>query len=330
MKTFIRVLIIIAGIIVLLAIIGFMLPRKMRIERSLFIKASPEVAYNQVNYLKNWEKWSPWHKIDTSMKLTYNNCPMGVGASYKWDSKNTNVGTGSLTITACAAYDSICMEMIFMENEKSLSKFFFDKVDGGTKVTWQMDGDLGNNPINRYLGLLMKTMVGKQFEQGLHSMKTICESMSPLKVEISKIKTTPYFGIADTCSVATISQKIGQMYGEIMEFMKKSNISFTQPPFVIYHSWQGNVFDMEACIPAITKTKPEGRIKTGELKAGKVVVVDYYGLYEGTEIAHQAANKFITANSLKIIGAPWEEYITDPATEKDPAKWLTKIYYPVE
>ena len=29
------------------------------------------MVYDQVNTLKNWENWSPWHKIDKGMKLTY-------------------------------------------------------------------------------------------------------------------------------------------------------------------------------------------------------------------------------------------------------------------
>ncbi|ALO14213.1 Transcriptional regulator, effector-binding domain/component [Salinivirga cyanobacteriivorans] len=33
---------------------------------------------------------------------------------------------------------------------------------------------------------------------------------------------------------------------------------------------------------------------------------------------------------LEAAGSPWEVYLTDPQTEKDTSKWLTKMYQPVK
>ncbi|MEO6024084.1 MAG: SRPBCC family protein, partial [Burkholderiales bacterium] len=45
----------------------------------------------------------------------------------------------------------------------------------GTKISWSNEGDLGNNPINRYFGLMMHSWVGKDFEAGLANLKTLAE-----------------------------------------------------------------------------------------------------------------------------------------------------------
>ena len=43
-----------------------------------------------------------------------------------------------------------------------------------------------------------------------------------------------------------------------------------------------------------------------------------------------AAKKFIESKNKKQAGPPREVYITDPGIEKDTAKWLTEIIFPVE
>ena len=55
-----------------------------------------------------------------------------------------------------------------------------------------------------------------------------------------------------------------------------------------------------------------------------------FGPYELTAKAHTAIHEYIGAHNKKIIGAPWEVYVTDPGLEKDTAKWETDVYYPVE
>lgn len=57
MKTLKRILIGILAIIVLLVIVAFFLPSKAYVERSIVINAVPRIVFDQVNTLKNWEKW---------------------------------------------------------------------------------------------------------------------------------------------------------------------------------------------------------------------------------------------------------------------------------
>jgi len=86
--------IVIGSIIVLLVVVSLFLPSKATIERSVVIKAPVGTIFNQVNSLKTWEKWSPWYKMDTTMKLEYSTPDTGVNAYYSWDSKEKHLGTG--------------------------------------------------------------------------------------------------------------------------------------------------------------------------------------------------------------------------------------------
>ena len=89
-------------------------------------------------------------------------------------------------------------------------------------------------------------------------------------------------------------------------------------------------WEMDAAIPVSGPGKDDGEIKAGKLKAGKAVMARFFGSYEQTGMAHQAADEFIKKNNKQVIGAPWEVYVTDPMVEKDTAKWETDIFYPVQ
>lgn len=164
-----------AGLVALLVAVGFMLPRQVHVERSLVMQAPPAAAFEQVNTLKNWEKWSPWHQIDPKMKLTYEGPEAGAGAKYIWFSDHEKVGNGSLTIKTSEPNKKIVSEMDFMENGVATGTYYFEETPEGTKVTWAMDSDMGMNPVGRYFGLMMDKFLGPDFEKGLNSIKTLVE-----------------------------------------------------------------------------------------------------------------------------------------------------------
>lgn len=173
MKTLKRVVLIITAILLLLIIIAYLLPRHTHVERSLLINTPANQLFEQVNTLKNWPNWSPWHKIDPKMRIEYFGYQQGVGAKYTWESENQQVGNGSLTIIKSIPFDTIVTEMDFMKNGKANSNFIFIKKPSGTLVTWIMESDLGWNPISRYFGLMMDRMVGPDFEKGLANLRDV-------------------------------------------------------------------------------------------------------------------------------------------------------------
>ena len=194
MKTLKKIGIGLLVVIVLLVIVSFFLPSKVVVARSMVIKAPQEVVFNQVNTLKNWPNWMPWIKMDPNMKLTYDGPASGTGAKYSWSSEKHDVGHGSLTITASTPNTEIDNAMAFEGRGNSTSDFKFEAADGGTKVTWSMESDMGMNPIGRYMGLMMDGMLGKTFEEGLGNLEkasqTAAAAMTQPMVQMAPADTT--------------------------------------------------------------------------------------------------------------------------------------------
>lgn len=169
-----QVLYIILGALAILVLGLFVyslyLPSRLKIERSLLIAARPEVVFREVDTLHNWERWSPWHQLDPSMKLVYGEKESGAGASYSWESKKRNVGRGSLMITESRPYEYLSININFTDHGTSKGHFRFEPVGDHTRVIWAMEMTVGQNPARKMIGLMMDKWVGRDFERGLKQL----------------------------------------------------------------------------------------------------------------------------------------------------------------
>ncbi len=62
----------------LLAVVIGSRPATFEVKRSLLINAPAEVVYAQVADFKAWAAWSPWDRLDPTMKRTYSGAESGV------------------------------------------------------------------------------------------------------------------------------------------------------------------------------------------------------------------------------------------------------------
>ena len=164
-------------IVVILVVVILLQPAHYHVERSATISAPPATVFAQVNDFHKWEAWSPWAKIDPSMKHNYDGAPAGVGAGYSW-AGNSQAGEGRMTITDSHPSDLIKIKLEFLKPfaATDTTAFTFKPQANQTVVTWTLDGD--NNFIGKAFGLVMNMdkMVGADFEKGLAQMKSVAEA----------------------------------------------------------------------------------------------------------------------------------------------------------
>jgi effector-binding domain-containing protein len=337
MKILKALLIIIVLCVVAAIIAGITAPSHVHVERSITIDAPFEAIYQPINDLKQWESWSPWHKMDTTMQVTYGSISEGLGASYRWDSKNGNVGKGELTITH-SSNDSICTAMNFMENGIGTGKFSFSPAEKGIHVTWSMESDMGANPFKKLFGYLMDKMVGPVFEKGLNDLKTIAEK-SPIarlpKFEIKEVALAEKTFIMKKDSVAwdSLSSYFKNNLPPLLNATIKAKLQSTGAPYGLYFKWdeKNRSTVMAIAIPIANQhnTKIEGYSRI-VIPAGKNLHIEYIGGYAGSANAHIAMDNYMKEHNL-LQGIPvMEEYVVGPAQESDSTKWKTNIYYPVK
>lgn len=169
-------LILIAAILALLAFISRK-PDTIHYERSRLMKAPPTVIHSFLDNFHNWGQWSPWEKIDPVMKRTYEGPETGVGAMYSW-AGDKNIGSGKMTILENKPGELIVIKLEFFTPMAATNeaRFLLAPADGGTRVTWTMDGP--NSFMGKTISMFMdmEKMIGGAFEQGLNDLDAVSQA----------------------------------------------------------------------------------------------------------------------------------------------------------
>jgi len=172
-----KILIVVALLIIVLLIVIAMQAPSYTVARSASMAAAPPAVFAQVNDFHNWEAWSPWAKLDPSMKQSFQGAPEGTGAIYSWVG-NKKVGEGRMTITESRPTDLVRIKLEFIKPFASIAdtEFTFKPEGNQTGVTWTMSGR--KNFMAKAFGLFMSMdkMIGRDFEKGLAQMKSVVET----------------------------------------------------------------------------------------------------------------------------------------------------------
>jgi uncharacterized protein YndB with AHSA1/START domain len=167
------------GVVVLILIVlglAAMQPDSFRVQRAIAIKAPPEKIMPLISDFHHWPQWSPWEKLDPSMNRQFSGAPKDVGAVYAWNG-NKDVGSGRMEITSMAPPNKVGINLVFLEPFEShcVTDFTLEAKGDTTTVTWTMSGP--SNFMTKVMGLFasMDSMIGKDFEAGLASMKAAAE-----------------------------------------------------------------------------------------------------------------------------------------------------------
>lgn len=172
-----RVLVVAVVVVAALGAFVATRPSAYGIERSITVAAPPEAAYQQVADLHRWETWSPWAKLDPAMKVEYGGPEAGAGATFHW-AGNSKAGEGRMTVTRAQPASEVVLRLEFLEpmEDTAVTTFRFAPQDGGTRVTWRMEGRLGFVGKAMCLVKDMDQVIGPDFEKGLAALKAVAEA----------------------------------------------------------------------------------------------------------------------------------------------------------
>jgi hypothetical protein len=111
------------------------------------------------------------------MKRAYSGAARGEGAVYEWEG-NRNIGKGRMEIASAAPPSRVVIKLDFLApfEAHNLAEFTLAPRGNATDVTWAIHGP------NLFIGKVMSVffsmdeMIGKEFESGLATLKTVAEA----------------------------------------------------------------------------------------------------------------------------------------------------------
>ena len=309
------------------------------IEDSLVIPAPGEVVFQKVNDLRSWESWGPWKK-DENITFTYAEKTSGEGASYSWQGAKT----GSLTTTKVIPNKEIEQDLS-MENARGEKKshvvWNFEEVEGGTKVTWTIQG------VHSMLDKAYYSIKDINFASEIHQMKKVAlAEISEEVTEEMKIYSIHVDGVTSygggyymyTTSVARqneLEEKTKPMMHLVMDFVLNNNLNMAGNPFSIYNEIDdinGTVI-FSTGVPVKERViTPEGSpVVCGFMDPVAAVKITLRGNYDHLPEAYVKGREYISLEGLQTDpnAKMFEVYLTDPEEVANPAEWLTEVYIPI-
>jgi uncharacterized protein YndB with AHSA1/START domain len=167
-------LIVLVSLVLLLFAGGYALSPEFKAVRSVTIDAPAEKVYPLLADPREWKRWTVWNQRDPSMAITYTGPLSGAGAAWEWKSKSE--GDGKMTFTAAEPNRRVAYDLFVPDfGTTSTGDLLLVPEGGGTRVTWTINGNMGSNPLMRWLALFMDRMVGPDFEAGLANLKALAE-----------------------------------------------------------------------------------------------------------------------------------------------------------
>lgn len=330
---------------VLFLVVGLMLPSSLRLERSIVISAPQANVYSLVASLKMFNVWSPWAERDPQAIYSYSGPERGIGAKMTWVSARDDVGGGSQLITDARPSHLIRTRLTFKDAGEADASFALSSDEGGTRLTWRLEVDLGMSLIRRYLGLFIGSSLGDDYEQGLINLKALAESLPQADIasldvgieaveghEILYVQTSA--GDLSANPVAAIDQALTTL----STFLSAHEIEVAGPPLTLNRqiSKGADSFDVGVPVTLLPEKIEAGLadvIQVGRTYEGRVLLAVHTGPYAGLRDTYDQIEAYIALNGFKVAGTPWEEYVSDYFGDQrlaDESELVTWIYYPVE
>lgn len=164
-------------VVVVLVSIGFVLPSDYQVQREITINAPADKIYPNLVNLKAWPQWAVWFMRDPNMAVSFSGPDRAIGMQTNWESESQ--GDGEMEIVSLKHNKEVIYHLYFPEYDMSSTGIIkLEDTPQGTQVTWTDSGDMGINPVNRYMSLMMDGMIGPDFELGLENLKTVVENRS--------------------------------------------------------------------------------------------------------------------------------------------------------
>lgn len=175
MKLF-KVYLIIFSIIATFVLVSRFFPHTYYVERTVTINKPVNETFAYLSNFRNWEQWSLWNKsVDSTLIFFYNKKQDTVGARQYFN--GSLIGQGYFETTAYQKDQSLQFKLSVNRNDRSAAGTFLFKAsnNNSTELHWIDSGDVGNNPIKRYMIPFVTKSTAETLDKQLASIKAQLE-----------------------------------------------------------------------------------------------------------------------------------------------------------
>lgn len=299
------------------------------------VKAPAPVLFNLINSIEEINRWNEWVREDAAMIITLNDISAGVGSGSSWESAKS--GNGSQKIIESIPNQKVRTELKFdgwgAANHAELN---IAPEGNETNVSWTFESGAPLPYLMRGMMLLTRAKSGmqKSYDKGLANLKEIAEARANegiydgYAIKELVLDEKNYVINRQEVDLSNIQQFYATNLGALFSKVQAAGVEMEGTPCGLFFAFDEKLekVDMAAAIPVNTPVNIDGA-QAFQIPSKRAIQVDYFGDYSLTNKAHDAIDMYMLDNGYLQDVPSIEEYVTDPTTEKDPNKWLTRITY---
>ena len=152
---------------ILIVLIGLNLPNQIELNEKIVVNKTPSKVFKYFADFKIFSSWCPWFNEVRTSKINYNGENMTAGSKVKYRVKNKSI-ENSFELNHLEINRKIIFEVDLGFTQKGKMEIDFTNIDNNkTSINWNFYLPLGNNPIEKWYGFIVKHSYHKNLKNGL-------------------------------------------------------------------------------------------------------------------------------------------------------------------
>jgi hypothetical protein len=229
MTRLIEILISLAIVAALFLIVGLVLPSSRYLVERVETNRKLSIVYDTLNNFSRFKDWNATPLRDPKMETRISGPASGVGAEFHYDSKKSEVGSGSWKIVESVPNELVAIQIENDRMGKNKRTEFKLKPTGNNnrnvEIAQSYKVEYGFNLAGRYAGLYVRSHVGDDMKFGLTKLTNMLASIPNIDYAVYGDKLT---GLA-----------VAQIPAEHLLFVPAGTLEFDDP--VIEKSMRANM-----------------------------------------------------------------------------------------
>lgn len=154
-------------------VVGLLLPGDWEADASRVIPAPAESVLAYLDSPEGWQQWTPWPENGVERSGP----ARGAGARLSWADPDLGVGSFTLASTSEGRVEyAVDVQEGAMLSSGSVT---LTPENGGVRVDWHEEGDLGRNPLMGYWALSMGRAQSEELAKGLERLDSLVSGSAP-------------------------------------------------------------------------------------------------------------------------------------------------------
>lgn len=297
-------------LIILLVFIYVFIPSTITNSKTVSVKCIDKNILLLVGNKQGWIKWLPKESFISDL-IQYKDYQLKLGgATYT-----------SVTFDALKEDDTIFNEIGFVKD--SVTK---------TKITLISSIATGMNPFTRLRKWQMMKSYETVIDELLQQFINFAEDKKNIYgVEITdgRIPDSLFISTRKTFDHQPTEAEIYNLIDQLRVYANENNAKQVNPPMMHIEQLDSSHFEIMVALPIDKVINNEGNFLFKQMVKGNTLIAEVHGGRATINNGLKALEQFKSDYQFTSPAISFELMITDRRAERDTAKWVTRLYYPV-